>query len=138
MRGDMSDGIIQKRGKAVRWQIVSLAFALGVCALNNALLIPSTASASFGWLLSSYLNDVMAPVAIFSICNIIYACQGRQLTSLPTMLMTTLVWAFVWEVVGPMVREQSVADLFDVVAYIMGTLAYWLLQKHLHAFEAIA
>lgn len=71
-----------------------------------------------------HLTDVLAPIAFFSACNLVYIPFGRRLRGRSCVLISTAVAAVVWEGLAPLVYERSVADPLDVVAYACGAVLY--------------
>lgn len=78
--------------------------------------------------ISVYLPDLMAPIALFSASNIVFALAGFQLRKLLPMMVFCLFACFVWEFIAPMLIPWSVPDPIDIVLYFVGTLLYWLLN----------
>ena len=74
------------------------------------------------------LPDLMAPIALFSASNIVFAIAGFQLRKLLPILLFCIIAAFVWEFIAPVVVPWSVTDPYDIIAYLAGGIIYWLLN----------
>lgn len=85
------------------------------------------------WLLSCYFNDFIGSLTFMSYCNIILSLRGWKVYRLWQILLILSGCGIVWEVLTPMFRKNSVADVWDIVAYLLGGLLYWILAKRFMA-----
>lgn len=107
--------------------ILSIAFAYFI----NSQIKPLLSDSFFAYLLKCYFNDFMAGILICAYVNFILSISRYkfQIISLPVLLALSLVCGFVWEVVAPRYIQDSVSDVWDIVSYLLGSLAYWLFMK---------
>ena len=64
--------------------------------------------------------------------NILFVAVGKReysLRSLPGILVLMLLAGIFWEFVTPLFRKAAVTDYADIVAYLAGGIAYWIMMK---------
>lgn len=74
-----------------------------------------------------YFNDVLCGLGFMAYCNIV--SNKNQIVQLYKILLVLIITGFFWEFVTPLYRQDSVTDGFDILAYIVGGIGYWLLYK---------
>ena len=82
------------------------------------------------WFMSYYFNDIVGSVAFLAYCNFLLATQKRRLTHLFHIVLLMFVCGLVWEFIAPLIREDTVTDLFDFGAYILGGCIYWCIDQN--------
>ena len=82
-----------------------------------------------------YLNDLMAPLFMLSYSNLLLGIVDRRITRLPHILLFCLVIGGVWEFFAPLIKQRAVWDPFDILCYLIGGAAYWLLQNRKVIFQ---
>jgi hypothetical protein len=106
--------------------ITSLAFTVGLYALNQLYLKPQLG----GTFIHSYLNDILAGIALIGYSNVLFLLAGRvehSFQRLRTMLALVMSAGLFWEYVTPLYRTESISDPLDLFAYVLGAGCYWLL-----------
>jgi hypothetical protein len=74
-----------------------------------------------------YLNDVLAGLAFAAYTNILFGLVKPvyRMRRLRVIAPYILCCGLFWELAAPLFIKPSTADLLDVVAYVVGALAYW-------------
>lgn len=92
--------------------------------LNNYVLKKATD----GWiryLLICHFNDFICPLFFLSYVNTVLLTANREITSLPQLLLLCFAAGLCWEFLAPVVKRASVADIMDLVSYLLGSVLYW-------------
>ena len=95
--------------------------------LNNLILKQNTRGVLREFLIC-YFNDVMAPMALLAYSNILLGTTGKRLCSIRHIFPFCLCAGFVWEFLAPILKEGSVADPCDMIAYLFGGSVYWIMM----------
>lgn len=82
--------------------------------------------------MTGYLNDLVAPIAFFSLVNISFAMSKRCLISIVPLLILCSIASLAWELDPFAIRPGSTADWLDVVCYFIGTFCYWLIVRRIY------
>lgn len=98
--------------------------------LNGSIFLNRNYS-ELNYFFSSYLNDLMAPLLLFSYSNLFLLLINKKLYSLKYLIIIILLCSFVWEYLVILFKPTSVTDPIDVLFYILGTLIYWAVHKHM-------
>ena len=104
---------------------------LGLFALNRYLAIPAAQGTAWQPLLTAHLNDLLAGCAFMGYTNLLFDLvrPGCRLSRLTAVLLYMLCCGLFWELAAPLLIKPSVPDGWDVVAYCLGALGYWLLMR---------
>ncbi|PQD94266.1 hypothetical protein CYL18_15465 [Pradoshia eiseniae] len=81
-----------------------------------------------GYLLRCHLNDYFGGISFAAYLNFVLSLSNWtsfQLTKIRHFLVAGLFCGICWEVITPIFMQSSTADIWDVVAYILGMLTYW-------------
>lgn len=85
-----------------------------------------------GSILKYQFHDYLGAILLLAYTNIlIFFCAapcGRIQTLSSTLLMG-VVCAFAWEGIAPLVLAYSTADWRDCLAYLCGSVSYWILCR---------
>ncbi len=115
-----------------RFALVQLAVLLGVVALyalNAAVLEPRTGGTLAGRFFSGYFADLLAPAALLSASNLVFAFFGFGTSGYLPVALITIVAGVCWEFAAPLVNPASVTDPLDLAAYLLGSLGYWAVTR---------
>lgn len=75
---------------------------------------------------SSYFNDILGGCLILAVANILLAAGGlRPLQALLPCLGLSLLCGLFWEFLTPLYLPRSVADPWDLAAYMTGAAVWW-------------
>ena len=113
-----------KKSKLIQWSLLVGTAALLLYIVNRLYL-----KGVMDWLfIQHYFNDVLAGMVIVAFVNIL-AVLGNQRRLLLIHIFRILLFTFFcgvfWEYVTPLYLSYSVADPFDVLAYMTGGMLYW-------------
>jgi len=79
---------------------------------------------------TSYFDDLMAPLLLFSYINLLLSLRNEEIYSLKYLIIIIIVCSFVWEYLVIFVKPTSIQDPIDVLCYVLGTLIYWIIHKN--------
>ena len=77
-----------------------------------------------------YFNDIIGSITFVAYVNIVLSFRQMCVNKLWQIIFLMLGCAFFWEVVTPLFRKSTVADFWDVIAYVCGGILYWLILKN--------
>jgi hypothetical protein len=78
---------------------------------------------------SSYFDDLLAPLLLFSYINLLLSIYNKKLYSLKYLIISMLLVSFVWEYLIVFIKHTSVSDPIDVIFYVLGTVIYWIIHN---------
>lgn len=78
---------------------------------------------------SSYFDDLLAPLLLFSYINLLLSIYNKKLYSLKYLIISILLVSFVWEYLIVFIKHTSVSDPIDVIFYVLGTIIYWIIHN---------
>ena len=88
---------------------------------------------ALGWsFLRCYWGDVLAGPVILSYSNILFIAVGHEeysVRSLTKIVGFMFLVGFFWEFITPLFRKGSITDYFDMVAYLVGGITYWIVIR---------
>ena len=117
------DWIMRKRHNFI---IVTITLVL--YAVNQ--LIKTKISIKFlRWFMSCYFNDFIGSITFIAYCNVILSFCNKEMTKLWQILLIIFSAGLFWEYVTPLFRKNTVSDIGDIVAYMIGGIVYWLINK---------
>ncbi len=96
----------------------------------NELIFLNISYYQLNYFFSSYLNDLIAPLLLFSYINLILSFIQRKIYSLKSLLLIILLCSFLWEYLILYIKVGTVSDPVDVFFYVIGTLIYWAIYKN--------
>lgn len=96
--------------------------------LNNIVLKQHTTGIIREFLVC-YFNDLMAPMFLIAYSNIVLGTKEKRLYRIRHILPFCLCAGIVWEFFAPIIKNGSVTDPFDIIAYLIGGSMYWVLEK---------
>lgn len=76
-----------------------------------------------------YFNDLICPLFFVSYVNIMLNFVNKRIVKLFSILLLCFSCGLVWEFVAPLVKENSVTDIWDLVCYCVGGVLYWIIKK---------
>lgn len=81
------------------------------------------------WFMSCYFNDAIGGITFIAYCNLIFSFSNRETFKLWIIETILLSSGLFWEYVTPVFRTDTVTDMWDIVAYLMGGFIYWIIVK---------
>lgn len=75
-----------------------------------------------------HLNDFIGGIVFCIYTNIILVLFKRKpIINIKILLIYMTFVSFIWEYIFPLFLPYSTSDFFDVIAYLLGTILYYLL-----------
>lgn len=90
------------------------------------------------WEVAKYhFGDFCGGIFFPAYVNLVLAFFGRdaRVSNIVSMILVIAVCSFTWEIIGPLLVESSVGDLWDVVAYYLGGGVFLVLRGLLNGIE---
>lgn len=81
------------------------------------------------WFMSCYFNDTIGGITFIAYCNIVFSFYERKMIKLWQIELLMFFCGFFWEYLTPLFRKDTVSDIFDIVAYMVGGLIYWIIAR---------
>ncbi len=119
----------EKLSASIRKRPLNIILIFGVGALyliNNSYLKVHTTGVLQAFFIG-YFNDLICPLFLLSYSNLLLLAVDRELTHLWAICVITVISGCIWEFAAPLVKKTSVTDPMDIVCYIIGAIAYWVI-----------
>lgn len=87
-------------------------------------LINIYALSSFGDFFKFYFDDLLAVIILLSFINVIYPIKADNFW---IILIITIVATFFWEYLALFIKQSSIFDYFDILAYFISMGIYLVL-----------
>lgn len=84
--------------------------------------IPSDALRLF---MAGYFNDIIGSITFPAYVNVVMSFRGISVEKLWQIELMMLGCGIFWEVITPLFRKSTVADIWDMAAYLAGGFLYW-------------
>lgn len=81
------------------------------------------------WFMSCYFNDTIGGMTFSAYYNTVLAFRGKQMSKLWQIELLLFFAGLFWEYVTPIFRANTVSDICDVLAYMIGGVLYWLIIR---------
>jgi hypothetical protein len=95
----------------------------------NTIILSSINNYNLHYFFSSYFNDLLAPLLLFSYINLILSLIDKKMYSLKYLILIIILSSLVWEFIAPIFKPTSISDPIDILFYFIGTLIYWIIYK---------
>lgn len=83
-----------------------------------------------GYLCRCHLNDFIGGIAFCIYFNfILFLSHRAPITKLRHLLLLMVPVSLAWEFIFPLFIPYSTSDIFDVFAYLLGTISYYAISK---------
>ena len=85
---------------------------------------------SGNFLIHGYVNDFLAIPLLLAYSNILILLGARHymlFVTLRKIIPFTILVGFFWEYVTPLYRSSKVCDPYDLIAYLLGSVTYYLI-----------
>ena len=83
-----------------------------------------------GYLCKCYVNDCIGGIVFPAYVNMVLGFyKYSTITNLFHICIMMLCCGVVWESICPIFLDYSVSDFWDIVAYILGGMLYYLLRR---------
>lgn len=81
------------------------------------------------WFFTGYYNDILAPIILLSYSNIlILIFMKKKIMNFIGLSLFVMTVGLYWEYITPLYKH-STSDIYDLLAYYIGFLIYWLSAK---------
>ena len=97
----------------------------------NVFIFSNINNSTLNYFFSCYFDDLLAPLLLFSYINILLSFYNKKIYSLKYLIIFILLVSIVWEYLIGFIKPSSVSDPIDILAYVLGTLIYWIIHKKL-------
>lgn len=97
----------------------------------NVFIFSNINNSTLNYFFSCYFDDLLAPLLLFSYINILLSFYNKKIYSLKYLIIFILLVSIVWEYLIGFIKPNSVSDPIDILAYVLGTLIYWIIHKKL-------
>lgn len=80
---------------------------------------------------SCYYNDIIGAVSFSAYCDIISSnsiVQKYKIDRLWKLEIILFICGLFWEYLTPIIRTNTVSDIFDILAYLSGGIVFWLIK----------
>lgn len=81
------------------------------------------------WFMTCYFNDVIGGMTFTAYCSIVFEYYHKQLKKLWHIELLMFSCGIFWEYITPLFRHNTVSDPYDILAYMLGGLLCWGVQK---------
>lgn len=78
-----------------------------------------------------YFNDLICPLFFFSYANLLLITVNKEISCLWGVCLISLCTSCVWEFVAPLIKPSSTTDPLDIVCYLTGGIAYWIILRYI-------
>lgn len=93
--------------------------------LNNIVLKKTFQYTAVGWFFIGYFNDLICPIGFMSYLNLVCSYAKIRIEKLLAIQVCVFAAGLVWEFVAPIVKPNSVIDIWDLVCYQFGGILYY-------------
>jgi len=79
--------------------------------------------------MSSYFNDIIGGMTFTAYTNIILSFRNITISKLWQIELLMLFCGIFWEFITPFYRVDTISDIWDIFAYMLGGLLYWIVIR---------
>lgn len=79
--------------------------------------------------MNGYFNDVLAGLLLISFTNLMFDKINKSFYSLLKIEGYLCLVGLFWEYITPLYNQNSTSDPFDILAYMIGGLVYFVIIK---------
>lgn len=76
-----------------------------------------------------YFNDIVGACGYCSYCDYASVLFTEKSLTRYSLFLLILISGIVWEYITPMFREDTISDVYDIVAYIIGAGIYIVIRN---------
>lgn len=81
------------------------------------------------WFMCCYFNDVIGGITFIAYTNAILHFSCHSIKKLAYIELLLFGCGLFWELITPLFRKNTVADPWDIIAYMVGGVIYWIITK---------
>lgn len=83
------------------------------------------------WFMCCYFNDIIGSITFASYTDLMMGLKKKALDALWKIELLLLCCGFFWEVITPLFRKNTVADIWDIAAYLFGGFLYHCITQEI-------
>ena len=106
------------------FDIIVFSITFFLCCLNKIFHFSCYIS-FFDFFLRCYFNDFIGSIGFAALCDFLLGFAQRKLDRYWKVFLLMMFCGFVWEVITPLFRPDTVGDIFDFGVYIAGGSLYY-------------
>ena len=76
-----------------------------------------------------YFNDFIGSITFVSYVNTVCSFKDYRLEKLWQIELLLFGSGIFWEYITPLFRKSTTTDIWDLLAYLLGGLSYWMITK---------
>ncbi|MGF0110704.1 MULTISPECIES: hypothetical protein [unclassified Clostridium] len=82
------------------------------------------------WFMTSYFNDITGGMTFTAYTNLVLSFRNIKMHKLWQIELLMFSCGVFWEFITPLYRFDTVSDIWDVFAYMLGGILYWVIVKN--------
>ena len=103
--------------------------------LLNTFIFKKIHTGIFHYFFVCYFNDLICPIGFLAYVNIMLSFVNKKLDGFLLILTFCLACGLVWEFVAPLLKGNSVTDLYDLLCYCVGGTLYYAVNKSIKLYK---
>lgn len=88
-----------------------------------------------GYFMRCYFNDFIGAITFCAYCNFIFNLNNKSMDKLWQIELLMLFCGWIWEVVTPLFRQDTVFDILDFAMYLIGGIVYYFILMWIYKKE---
>ena len=84
---------------------------------------------SIKWFISSYFNDIIGGITFMAYTNLVLSFRNIIISKLWQIELLMFSCGLFWEFITPLYRVDTVSDIWDIFAYMLGGILYWVIIR---------
>lgn len=82
------------------------------------------------WFMISYFNDIIGGMTFVAYTNLVLSFRNIKMHKMWQIELLLFSCGIFWEFITPLYRVDTVSDILDIFAYMLGGLLYWIITKN--------
>lgn len=84
------------------------------------------------FLINNYLNDILSIPLVLKICQKICELIYRKKIqfSIGKIILICIYWSVLFEIIFPQIFYRYTTDFYDIFAYLLGGIIYYIIEKN--------
>ncbi|MEE3342604.1 MAG: hypothetical protein VZS44_00755 [Bacilli bacterium] len=94
----------------------------------NKTIIIKHSSGLINYFFICYFNDILAGILIILLINgLMMMFFSKRINNLLQIIIIILIIGLIWEYSPNLIKKNAISDFYDIVAYEIGGLFYWII-----------
>lgn len=126
--------------KAINRNIVIGAIFLTIYVINRFFIKSVAPDNIVGDIIRFHFNDYLGGIVFLAYINGLISCLHtsiKRIESFKNCVLCGIVCSFFWEGLAPLFLPYSTADIRDCLAYVLGSITYWLILICISNFDKL-